>query len=203
MPVVRSGKPLPSWGELEGYEVVRLEPGASRPLEWHGPRATLFVCAGACTVGGAGASAGDVLDLRPGTTARADAAPAVLVHAWGRWGDETGGAGVFTLANSPAPRNAGDPADYPRCTDFDRHYHDCDEYWIIIVGGGVAVSEGETYEVGPGDCVATGRGHHHDLPVVHAPILGVYLETTLEGAHRRGHLWEHTHGPAQPCPERR
>ncbi len=34
------------------------------------------------------------------------------------------------------------------------------------------------------------------------PIAGVYFETTLEGHKRLGHLWEHTHGPAEPQPER-
>jgi mannose-6-phosphate isomerase-like protein (cupin superfamily) len=63
-------------------------------------------------------------------------------------------------------------------------------------------SEGKRYEVRPGDCVATGMGHHHDFAEVLEPVQGVYLETTLEGQQRRGHLWEHTHGPAHPHPGR-
>ena len=53
-----------------------------------------------------------------------------------------------------------------------------------------AVSEGKTYEMKPGDCLATGMGHHHDMPLVHEPVQGVYFETTLEGQKRRGHLWD-------------
>lgn len=30
-----------------------------------------------------------------------------------------------------------------------------------------------------------------------------YFETTMMGEKRRGHLWEHTHGKAQPQAERR
>jgi mannose-6-phosphate isomerase-like protein (cupin superfamily) len=66
----------------------------------------------------------------------------------------------------------------------------------------VVVSEGKAYEVAPGDCLATGMGHHHDFPRVHEPVKGVYFETTLEGLKRRGHLWNHTHGPAQPRRDR-
>ena len=40
------------------------------------------------------------------------------------------------------PRDSGDPVDYPKTTGFDNHYHDCDEYWIIYEGSGVAVKAG-------------------------------------------------------------
>ena len=30
----------------------------------------------------------------------------------------------------------------------------------------------------------------------------VYFETTMEGEKRRGHLWDHIHGKAQPRAER-
>ena len=45
-------------------------------------------------------------------------------------------------------------------------------------------------------------GHHHDFPEVFEPVRAVYFETTLEGQKRRGHLWEHTHGPSAPAPGR-
>ena len=82
------------------------------------------------------------------------------------------------------------------------HYHDCDEYWILFEGSGIAASEGKLYEVSQGDCVATGMGHHHDFPRVFEPVKAVYFETTLEGKKRRGHLWNHTHGQAEPRKER-
>ncbi len=66
----------------------------------------------------------------------------------------------------------------------------------------MAVSERKHYEVGPGDCLAIGMGHHHDLPIVTEPVRAVFFETTLEGQKRRGHLWEHTHGPAEPRADR-
>ena len=98
------------------------------------------------------------------------------------------------------PHDRGDPVSYPKATAFDAHYHDCDEYWIIFEGEGVAVSEGIAYDVAPGDCIATGMGHHHDFPQASETVRAVFFETTLKGDKRRGHLWNHTHGPAQPQP---
>ncbi|MCL2814066.1 MAG: cupin domain-containing protein, partial [Oscillospiraceae bacterium] len=71
--------------------------------------------------------------------------------------------------------------DYYRNTAFDNHYHDCDEYWIIVEGSGTVYSENKKYEVQAGDCVVTGMGHHHDFPVVDSHIYAVYFETTLGG----------------------
>ena len=79
---------------------------------------------------------------------------------------------------------------------------DFDEYWIIVKGRGKAVTEGISYDILPGDCVATGMGHHHDLPQVFEFIQAVYFETTLEGQKRLGHLYNHADGPAHPKPER-
>ena len=64
------------------------------------------------------------------------------------------------------------------------------------------MSEGVTYDVGPGDCIATGMGFHHDFPRVREPVKAVYFETTMEGQKRRGHLWNHTHGTAEPQVDR-
>jgi hypothetical protein len=40
------------------------------------------------------------------------------------------------------------------------------------------------------------------MPIVHDPIRAVFFETTMEGQKRRGHLWDHKHGAAEPRPER-
>ena len=96
----------------------------------------------------------------------------------------------------------GDAFDYPKTNGIDRHYHDCDEYWIVYEGRGRAVSEGRFYDVAPGDCVATGMGHHHDFPVDYEPFKAVYFETDLEGQKRKSHLWEYRHGKAHPQPDR-
>ena len=68
----------------------------------------------------------------------------------------------------------------------------------IPIRNGEVVTEGKRFDVRDGDCVATGMGHHHDMPVVHVTIRAVYFETSMAGQKRRGHLWDHTHGEAQP-----
>jgi len=93
----------------------------------------------------------------------------------GNWGDELGETRVFSVYPADGtPINGGDPVNYERNADFDNHYHDCDEYWIIFQGSGIAYSAGKRFEVGVGDCVATERGYHHDFPIAYEPIGGIF-----------------------------
>jgi mannose-6-phosphate isomerase-like protein (cupin superfamily) len=209
MPVFRSGDAIPAWCELSHFEIVTLSPGGGHRFMRRAPREKLIVCQGSCRVTIDGqdvvATAGANIDLpraADGFVVSEVGEECVAVHLSGRWGDVTGASGLFTVAPSAVPTDKGDPVSYSKATNFDNHYHDCDEYWIVWAGRGVAVSEGRAYDVGPGDCVATGMGHHHDVPRVWEPLQAVYFETTLEGAKRRGHLWQHTHGPAQPSRDR-
>lgn len=208
MPIIHSDDSLPSWCELEFYEIVRLPAGASHRFARRSVREKLIVGEGECRIawGGQVVSAvrGANLDLTSdGEFSVQDVADdAVLIRMGGRWGEEVGGSGLFSVVNTEQPHDGGDPVPYPKQTNFDCHYHDCDEYWILYEGGGTVVTEGIACEVGTGDCVTTGMGHHHDFPQVTSPVRAVYFETTLEGAKRLGHLWDHTHGMAQPRQER-
>jgi mannose-6-phosphate isomerase-like protein (cupin superfamily) len=209
MPVFTSGAVPPAWCEMTFFEVVTLPPGTQHRFARRAPREKLIVCQGRCRIAIDGtesdAAAGSNLDLPDGADGFAVSEVSedvVAVRMCGHWGDETGGSGLFTVDNSAAPSDKGDPVPYQKTTNFDSHYHDCDEYWVIWSGRGIAVSEGRQYEAGAGDCVATGMGHHHDFPRVEEPVRAVYFETTLQGAKRRGHLWEHTHGPAHPMTDR-
>ncbi len=121
--------------------------------------------------------------------------PVTLVRISGSWAEPVGSSGVFELGNSDHPRNDGDAVRYPRSTAFDNHFHDCDEYWIIAEGRCLAVSEQTLHTLGPGDCLATRMGVHHDIPLVIEPVTGVYFEGTLRGKKRPGHLWEYRDGP--------
>jgi mannose-6-phosphate isomerase-like protein (cupin superfamily) len=210
MPVFRSGKGLaPAWCELEYFDIVKLAPGKTHTFERLGKKEKLIVAGGECTISVAGkpveGKAGTNLDLKTAkgqfevTDVRADA---TVVRMSGRWGDEVGGSGIFTLDSVEHPEDQGDPTPYSKTTSLDNHFHDCDEYWIIVAGSGIAVSEGKEYDIGPGDCVATGMGHHHDVRTVYEPVIGVWFETTLEGQKRLGHLWMHKHGPAEPKTDR-
>lgn len=204
MPVFKSGKGLaPEWSELEYFDIVKLSPGEKHVFERVGKKEKLIVAQGKCRL-----SIGDRaieaeqhgnFDLSfPGDQFRVEAVEdTTLVRMAGRWGDEVGGSGIFPAWNMDDPKDCGDPVGYPKTTGFDNHFHDCDEYWIFFEGRCIAVSEGELFEVGPGDCVATRIGDHHDVQTVMEPALAVFFETTMQGQKRPGHLWEHTHGKAE------
>jgi mannose-6-phosphate isomerase-like protein (cupin superfamily) len=208
MPVFRSGEgQAPGWSELEMFETVEVPSGKTISVPFRGPKERYVCIRGevAARVDGKEEPMREegTLDI----PARAEivfssAAGGAVMRLCGHWGEETGGTGIFHVRISGRPGNPGDPADYPRNASFDNHYHDCDEHWILISGSGVAVSEGVSYDVGAGDCVATGRGHHHDFPVAHETVAAVYFETTLSGQKRLGHLWNHRHGSASPDMER-
>jgi mannose-6-phosphate isomerase-like protein (cupin superfamily) len=206
MPLIRKDDhSLPAWCELGHYEIVELPAGSTHVFPPVGRKQKLIVGQGRVRIAYAGQTllAEEKANLNLHTAdghfeVLETLEDAILIHLGGHWGEELVGSGLFAGRTSDAPQDRGDPVDYPKSTNFDRHFHDCDEYWIFFQGWAIAVSEGKHYKVGPGDCIATGMGHHHDLPQVFEPIKAAYFETTLEGQQRRGHLWEHTHGPAQP-----
>ena len=210
MPVFASGKGrAPSWCQLEYFDIVELCAGERHVFERVGLKEKLIVGKGRCNVSFADqtvqAEEGADLDLTSpeGWFEISEVTEkTTLIRMAGRWGDQLGGSGIFRVSQGERTEERGSPVDYPKATNFDNHYHDCDEYWIIFEGRGEVVSEGRHFQVAVGDCLATGMGHHHDLPHALEPVRGVYFETTMEGQKRADHLWTHTHGPAAPRPER-
>ena len=71
---------------------------------------------------------------------------------------------------------------------FDRHYHDCDEYWFIRDGRAVIEIDDERYTVEAGDIVCTEIGREHDFLQVLEPITGFWFEAVLKPGGRAGHL---------------
>jgi mannose-6-phosphate isomerase-like protein (cupin superfamily) len=71
--------------------------------------------------------------------------------------------------------------------EVELHYHDCNEYWIIISGRGICTTEGDTYEIGPGDMVLTKKGDEHSLVVTEA-MTAVYIYGVMQLGGRYGHL---------------
>jgi mannose-6-phosphate isomerase-like protein (cupin superfamily) len=71
---------------------------------------------------------------------------------------------------------------------FDRHFHDCDEYWFIFAGRAVIEIDDERYAVGPGDIVCTEIGREHDFLQVFEPVSGFWFEAVLKPGGRAGHL---------------
>jgi mannose-6-phosphate isomerase-like protein (cupin superfamily) len=86
----------------------------------------------------------------------------------------------------------------PKGKNVELHYHDADEIWYIVEGRARLVSEGQEYEVGPGDLLCTGMGDEHGTVEVFEDILGFFLETNLEGQKRKGHLHREEHGVPVP-----
>lgn len=210
MPVVHQGDKMPDWCEMESFQLISLAEGESASLAPTGAKEEIVVCEGAVRVEATGIEirldTGGKLDLddphRPSVRLRAVGGPALVFHASGRWESVTS-SGIFPVFAGDPPANQT-PHDYPKSTTFDNHYHDCDEYWIFFAGRCRAVSEGKFYDVGPGDCVVTGMGWHHDVQCMlgDGGAAAIWFEGTLEGQKRVGHLWEPVHGRAEPRADR-
>jgi mannose-6-phosphate isomerase-like protein (cupin superfamily) len=71
---------------------------------------------------------------------------------------------------------------------FDRHYHDCDEYWLLFAGRARVVVGSESYEVGRGDIVCTPTGTEHDIVGVYETLEGFWFEGRTPPGGRIGHL---------------
>lgn len=198
MPVIKSQyDALPEWSEMEFYEIHRIQEDRFHTFNKRAERNELFILEGDCLIKSNGfvkklkenemfeiPSAMEKFELYPLT------AYCGFILIEGRWEDDRGSRGIFKIENSPFPKNDGDPAAYERKTDFDNHFHDCGEFWIIYEGKGKIATEGNINIIEAGNCVATKAGDHHDIIDVHETIKGVYFETSLTGQKRSGHLWE-------------
>jgi len=199
MPLLKCSDQLPEWSELDFIEILEIKKDEVKSLTQKSIKEKIFIGEGSCKifsdVKNLKAKREDYFELNnPGSGVKINGEEdCTVIHIGGSWLDETGSCGVFKINNSKSPSNTGDPVEYDRKTEFDNHFHDCDEYWIIFKGSGLAVSEGKKYELRPGYFLATRMGDHHDLPNVYKEIHGVWFETSLKGKKRTGHLWNHTH----------
>ncbi|MBV9538802.1 MAG: cupin domain-containing protein [Acidisphaera sp.] len=209
MTVFRADQSPPAWCELENFEVHALRNG-ERVERSPGTRTERLIgTVGTTQLSQGGRSLllkeGQFIDIDPSAgawTMTGTTEPAGFVRLCGHWGADMAGCGIFRVRPTSEPETRGDPVSYRKNTAIDRHYHDCDEYWIILDGTGQVVVDDRHACVAPGDCLCIGMGHHHDFPLTDSEVKAVFFETTLQGRKRIGHLWEHTHGPAQPIPER-
>ncbi|QQA42694.1 cupin domain-containing protein [Pelagovum pacificum] len=203
--ILRETGAFPDWCQLSAFEILHPDSAGTR-LQPKAARERIVAVTGGINVRfgteGTVLSPGQFLDLPPDLddieiAALTDGACAVRLS--GTWSGPLGGCGVFRAADTDSPSDKGDPVDYEKTTNIDSHYHDCDEYWIVVEGRGTVVVDGEAAEMGPGDCLCIGMGHHHDMSRAPEPVTAVYFETSLERQQRIGHLWEHTHGAAEPA----
>jgi mannose-6-phosphate isomerase-like protein (cupin superfamily) len=201
MPLLKCSEDLmPSWSDLDFIDVIYLNEGELRSFISTSDRELYFIGDGICKMiinrKISYAQRGHIFKIESlNSTIKVKAeTDCVVIVIGGHWEGLTGSHGIFTLKNSKTPKNEGDPTDYPRKTEFDNHYLDCDDYWVVYKGSGLAVSEGKEYELKPGYCLATKMGDHHDIPEVYEEIHAVWFESSLKGSMREGHLWTHSHG---------
>jgi len=71
---------------------------------------------------------------------------------------------------------------------FDRHYHDCHEYWLVFAGRAQVLVGERTYIVGPGDIVCTPTGTEHDVVAVAETLEAFWFEAATPPGGRIGHL---------------
>jgi mannose-6-phosphate isomerase-like protein (cupin superfamily) len=90
---------------------------------------------------------------------------------------------------------------------FDRHYHDCHEYWLVCSGKARIISEDREYYVQAGDIVCTKAGDEHDVLEVYEELEAFWFEDATPAGGRIGHLHrsaEKAKGhavPRKPVPE--
>lgn len=72
--------------------------------------------------------------------------------------------------------------------EVELHYHNSNEYWVIISGKGICTTEGDTYEIGPGDLVLTKKGDEHSLTVTEE-MVAVYIYGVLGPDGKIGYLY--------------
>lgn len=207
MPVFRSGKGnTPAWCELKDFEIIELANNETRTFSRSAEKEEIIICSGLVKAAYGAISCqlpeGAKMDLNSASAEtyviEALSEKSLVFHAAGNWKSITS-SGLFTVRTNTPP-DYDTPYDYKKTTGFDNHYHDCDEYWFILEGHCRVASAGKFYDVGPGDCIATGMGWHHDVLSVKdgEVVRAVWFEGALKGLRRSGHLWEPKHGKAVP-----
>ena len=71
---------------------------------------------------------------------------------------------------------------------FDRHYHDCDEYWLVFAGRAIVSSDSGPTRWRPGDIVCTPTGTEHDVVGVSETLEAFWFEGRTPEGGRVGHL---------------
>ncbi len=69
----------------------------------------------------------------------------------------------------------------------DLHFHDCDEWWIIVDGIARVFSSDGEIQAGPGDMIFTPMGESHRIEAV-TMVKFVWFEGPLKGQKRKGRL---------------
>jgi mannose-6-phosphate isomerase-like protein (cupin superfamily) len=71
---------------------------------------------------------------------------------------------------------------------FDRHFHDCNEYWMIVHGKAKVWCDGKEFYIHDGDIFCIPAGKEHDILELYEPLQGFYVEDAVPPGGRIGHL---------------
>jgi mannose-6-phosphate isomerase-like protein (cupin superfamily) len=69
----------------------------------------------------------------------------------------------------------------------EKHFHDCDVWWIIVNGIARVLDSGKNIEAGPGDMIFTHAGDLHRIEGI-TMVTYVWIEGPLKGQKRKGQL---------------
>lgn len=70
---------------------------------------------------------------------------------------------------------------------FDRHSHECNEYWLIFNGKAKIMVGGRDYYVKSGDIVCTKAGDEHDVLEIYESIEAFWFEEAIPPGGKTGH----------------
>ena len=203
---------IPEWSILKKWEIYHIPVGSKMTIETGHSKCGVWLLNGLITVDDGHAST--VLWRRLGQDVRQFAffqSGTITVDCsaddnwWnvntiavfsGDWADdERVKMGGFSCSNNDHPFNHGDPVDYPIFTTFPNHYHEYDEYFLVMRGRGIFMDDGVLYNVGPGDLIATRRGCHHQVVACWDESMNcAEFGSRYGGQKREIFLYEHTHG---------
>ncbi|MCL2815421.1 MAG: hypothetical protein FWD23_12545, partial [Oscillospiraceae bacterium] len=142
MPVIKIGETYPSWCEVVGHGRIKVAKETPYIVKMENAKKAVVALTGSCIVDCENEAVKlserkSIFTAEEEFTIKAVGCEYCEVMViYGHWGEKTGGIGVFTVDKSDSPNNPGTKTDYYRNTAFDNHYHDCDEYWIIVEGSG-------------------------------------------------------------------
>src|SRR5688500_8639910 len=160
--LVRQTASFPAWSDVKSFSLHDFEPQRPISVTVSRERARLLVTWGGCQLQQGSRSQvlreGQFVAVDPGEALLVAGGPAQAVIFEGSWDDELGGCGLFRADNVAAPSDKGDPVTYAKHTNIDAHYHDCQEFWVLLEGAATVVVSGQHLQMFPGDCLPIPMG---------------------------------------------
>ncbi len=205
---------IPEWAEVKKVEIYKIPWGGTISIHTGYPRCAVVLYEG-CVIVNDGVDH-HMNSINHGTRCLLCKSGDITIHSkafmanwvnqnevvvWsGVWPDDIyHRCSAFYCAAVDHPCNYGDPLPEGTKinTNFDNHYHDFDEYFLIWRGSGVFWEEDYGFStVKPGDLIITPRGKHHCVTWVDGSTNLVCSEfaSRTQAPGRDYFLWNHNNG---------